>query len=136
MPEGPEGAQKRGIVRARAGRVRRDCIIWPKASGRRDDPFREPPLTQIDQTQKFIMRGRFGADSFIPWMDRHARKLGLEKRIIAASPERIEMAVKGPPALIDAMEMACSLGPIDIWVEDIECLPLNAMPKSDEPVSH
>ncbi|MGV0910377.1 acylphosphatase [Martelella sp. FOR1707] len=93
-------------------------------------------MTQIDQTQKFIMRGRFGADSFLPWMDRHARKLGLEKRIIAASPERIEMAVKGPPALIDAMEMACSLGPIDIWVEDIECLPLNAMPKSDEPVSH
>ncbi|WP_246710126.1 acylphosphatase [Martelella soudanensis] len=85
-------------------------------------------MTQIDQTQKFIMRGSFGANSFIPWMERHARKLGLEERIIAASPERIEMAVKGPSALIDAMEVACLLGPIDIWVDDIECLPLENMP--------
>lgn len=30
------------------------------------------------------------------------------------------MDLSGPEELIDMMEMGCSLGPIDVWVETIE----------------
>ncbi len=76
------------------------------------------------------MHGRFAGESFLPWMERHAGKLGLENEILTATETRIELALQGPQALIDAMEMACSLGPIDIWVEEIESVPLNEMPST------
>lgn len=31
----------------------------------------------------------------------------------------IDLIVEGPPELIDAMEIGCWLGPIDVWVETI-----------------
>ncbi|EEX13930.1 conserved hypothetical protein [Citreicella sp. SE45] len=31
----------------------------------------------------------------------------------------MEIEVEGPPALLDAMEMGCLLGPIEVWVESI-----------------
>jgi hypothetical protein len=39
---------------------------------------------------------------------------------------RIELEVAGPVELIDMMEMGCSLGPIDVWVERIERTALSA----------
>lgn len=44
------------------------------------------------------------------------------------------IVVAGPPALVDAMEMACSLGPIDVLVERIErsAHPMDRSPGSFE----
>lgn len=63
--------------------------------------------------------GNLDATSFVPWIRRHAAKLGLSETISYSSSDRIDLEVAGPMDLIDMMEIGCSLGPIDIWVETI-----------------
>jgi len=75
--------------------------------------------------QRMIIRGdHLDARSFVPWIQRHAAKLGLVQKIAYTSPDRIEIELAGAVELIDMMEMGCSLGPIDVWVETIDRLPI------------
>ena len=78
------------------------------------------PNATPDIAERFLIRGRVGAERFAPWIDRHARRLGLRARIGALTPELVEVEVSGPPDLVDAMELGCSLGPIEVWVEQID----------------
>ena len=73
--------------------------------------------------ERFTISGRLGA-SMPPWIGRHAARIGIEARIRSESTRRIELWVDGPPALLDAMEMGCLLGPIDIWIDSIRREPL------------
>jgi acylphosphatase len=75
--------------------------------------------------ERMIILGNLDAASFVPWIRRHAAKLGLSQAISHSSAERIELEVEGPEDLIDMMEMGCSLGPIDVWVETIERKSIN-----------
>ncbi|WP_037079663.1 acylphosphatase [Rhizobium sp. CCGE 510] len=70
--------------------------------------------------QRMTIVGDLEAASFVPWIQRHAAKLGLSHTISHTSSMRIELELSGPEDLIDMMEVGCSLGPIDIWVESIE----------------
>ncbi|TKB12943.1 MAG: acylphosphatase [Mesorhizobium sp.] len=70
--------------------------------------------------------GDVEAASFLPWIERHAAKLGLAQAICVAGPDRIELDITGPAELIDMMEMGCSLGPIDVWVEAIRRAPIES----------
>ncbi|TGT87261.1 MULTISPECIES: acylphosphatase [unclassified Mesorhizobium] len=70
--------------------------------------------------------GDVEAASFLPWIERHAAKLGLAQAIWVAGPDRIELDIAGPAELIDMMEMGCSLGPIDVWVEAIHRAPIES----------
>lgn len=74
--------------------------------------------------ETFVLHGALAAPGLVPWIDRHVRRLGLAARIIARESARVEMAVSGPPDLLDALEMGCILGPIEVWVETIERLPV------------
>ncbi len=62
--------------------------------------------------------------SFVPWIQRYAAKLGLSETISHASADRIELELAGPEELIDMMELGCTLGPIDVWVEIIARKPV------------
>lgn len=73
-----------------------------------------------DVTQRVIISGELKPAAFLPWIDRHAAKLGLSPSIIHSSDERIEIDFHGPDDLIDMMEVGCFLGPIDVWVDTIE----------------
>ncbi|TWB57797.1 hypothetical protein FBZ98_102422 [Rhizobium sp. ERR 922] len=64
--------------------------------------------------------GDLNAASFVPWIRRHANKLGLAQTFFHSDAARIELEVTGPVELIDMLEMGCSLGPIDVWVEGIQ----------------
>ncbi|PDS76760.1 acylphosphatase [Rhizobium sp. L43] len=70
--------------------------------------------------ERMTIVGDLKAASFVPWIRRHATKLGLSHSISHTSSMRIEVEVSGPEDLIDMMEVGCSLGPIDVWVESIE----------------
>ncbi|TGV63800.1 acylphosphatase, partial [Mesorhizobium sp. M00.F.Ca.ET.158.01.1.1] len=50
----------------------------------------------------------------------------LAQAIWVAGPDRIELDIAGPAELIDMMEMGCSLGPIDVWVEAIHRAPIES----------
>lgn len=74
--------------------------------------------------ERMTILGELDADSFVPWIRRHAAKLGVAQAITHRSPERIEIDLSGAPELIDMMEVGCLLGPIDVWVETIDRRPL------------
>ncbi len=78
----------------------------------------QPRQNQLREQMTIL--GDLEASSFIPWIRRHAAKLGLSQAIVYSSGDRIELELIGPEELIDMMEMGCSLGPIDVWVETIE----------------
>ncbi|PDT04380.1 acylphosphatase [Rhizobium chutanense] len=75
--------------------------------------------------ERMTIVGDLKAASFVPWIRRHAAKLGLSHHISHTSSKRIEVEVSGPGDLIDMMEVGCSLGPIDVWVESIERTAIN-----------
>lgn len=66
-----------------------------------------------------VFSGQFRVESFVEFVGHRARRLQLDAIVESAAPDRIEVAVSGQPALVDAFEMACSLGPIDCLVRDI-----------------
>ena len=68
--------------------------------------------------------GDLDAASFLPWIRRHADRLGLSQTVSHADDARIELELDGPEELIDMMEVGCLLGPINVWVETIGREPL------------
>ncbi|CAN7616540.1 acylphosphatase [Rhizobium sp. LjRoot258] len=81
---------------------------------------------QSPSQERMTILGDLDAASFVPWIERHAAKLGLSQAISHTSADRIELEVAGPTELIDMMEMGCSLGPIDVWVETILRTPVGS----------
>lgn len=73
--------------------------------------------------ERFTIRGSLGADSFAPWVMGHAARLGLRGDIRHADAHQVDVDIIGPVDMIDAMEMGCLLGPIDVWVDTIERAP-------------
>ncbi|MDA0186068.1 MAG: acylphosphatase [Roseovarius sp.] len=64
--------------------------------------------------------GMFEPDSFVGWICHRAQLLDLTGSVRAQGTTDMFIHVQGPQPLIDAMEMACSLGPIDANVQRIE----------------
>lgn len=73
-----------------------------------------------ERTELMSIRGRFSAPLFLPWISRHAGKLGLRQEVEYSEENRIELRLSGPEELISAMEMGCLLGPIDVWVDEVQ----------------
>ncbi|MGI9416459.1 MAG: acylphosphatase [Geminicoccaceae bacterium] len=71
-------------------------------------------------TEKLIIRGALGSGDFPDWIVHRARRLGLRGGITRIGAQAIETLVAGPPDLIDAMEVGCSLGPTSVEVERID----------------
>lgn len=69
--------------------------------------------------ERLTLSGRLEADSVLPWITRYAAKLDLSLSIHTAEAGCIELDVEGAPDLIDMMDIGCSLGPINVWVEQI-----------------
>lgn len=80
----------------------------------------DPMSSNATCSDLFTLRGDLGAPTFLPWIARHARRLGLSERVTTVSAAEVCLVVEGPPDLLDAMELGVSLGPIDVWVETIE----------------
>ncbi|GAC1044784.1 acylphosphatase [Rhizobium sp. No.120] len=77
-------------------------------------------VPQGEFRERMTILGDLNATSFVPWIQRHANKLGLSQTFFHSGADRIELEVTGPVELIDMLEMGCSLGPIDVWVEEIQ----------------
>ena len=84
-----------------------------------------------DTTERFILLGDVGAMVFTGWIIRHARRLGLRGAILRQDPARLDLVVTGPPDLLDALALACSLGPQEVWVDRIDRAPEN-LPRVNE----
>ncbi len=80
-------------------------------------------------TEQFIIAGHLAAENFLPWIERHMRRLGLQGAPLRRADGRVELILSGPPDLIDAMELGVSLGPIEVWVDSIDRHRLDNAPK-------
>lgn len=69
--------------------------------------------------QRLVIEGDVGASSFLPWIERHARKLGLTGLVCRGSASRLEVEAEGFEEMLDALEVGCLLGPAEVWVESI-----------------
>lgn len=78
------------------------------------------PDRKAVSTERFRILGNVGMPHFSTWIEGHALRLGLCGKIVSHDEYCVEVIVAGPPELIDAMALACSLGPIEVWVEAIE----------------
>jgi hypothetical protein len=67
-----------------------------------------------------VFYGRFDPTSFVAFMCARAKRLALDLVIEAVGPRCCRVVVHGQPGLIDAFEMACSLGPLDCLVQGVE----------------
>jgi acylphosphatase len=76
-------------------------------------------LAIMTERARFVFTGRFRADSFIEFVRHRAARLGLWINLAQISDEAITVNVSGAADLVDAFEMACSLGPHDCLVLDV-----------------
>jgi hypothetical protein len=68
---------------------------------------------------RFVFKGTFRAQSFVEFARHRADRLGLELQLGQADAESVAVNVSGVAELVDAFEMACSLGPFDCFVFDV-----------------
>ncbi len=66
-----------------------------------------------------VFSGSFRPESFLEFVAHRGGRLALCTRLEASGPDQITVSVAGEPDLIDAFEMACSLGPLDCLVRDV-----------------
>ena len=71
------------------------------------------------ETVTFVFTGRFNTKTFAEFAQHRAARLSLDAELSDLRPDRVRVTVAGQPDLVDAFEMACSLGPIDCLVADI-----------------
>jgi hypothetical protein len=67
----------------------------------------------------FVFVGSFDPASFVEFMHHRAHRLALRAGVGGISCDRIEVSVSGEADLLDAFELACSLGPLDCLVLDV-----------------
>lgn len=70
-------------------------------------------------TVGFTFSGRLEPQGFIAFAEHRAARLSLALNIASCDSERCSLTLSGPEALIDAFEMAVSLGPYDSIVLNV-----------------
>ena len=71
-------------------------------------------------TRTLLIEGEFASDNFLNWICSRAGRLSLGGQGQAQGDGRIVMTISGDPILVDAMEVACSLGPATARVDTIK----------------
>ena len=68
---------------------------------------------------RLVIVGNVGASTFVPWIERHASKLGLTGLVCRGSARCLEVEADGLEDMLDALEVGCLLGPAEVWVESV-----------------
>jgi hypothetical protein len=73
----------------------------------------------MSENASFVFSGRLRTDVFVEFARHRAARLDLAIDIGDVSDEAIGLTVRGASDLVDAFEMACSLGPYECLVLDV-----------------
>lgn len=77
-------------------------------------------MSGMIQAARFTFRGRMAGQSFTEFALHRARRLDLEIGVGFCDAAQATFSVRGQEDLVDAFEMACSLGPYDCIVLEVE----------------
>lgn len=69
---------------------------------------------------RYRIAGRLSPATYLAFVADRARWLDLRGWVQALDDARVEVVAAGPEALVGALEMACTLGPLDALVETVE----------------
>jgi len=75
--------------------------------------------------EEMTIKGDIGSVVMREWVNHRAAKLSLAGGITAQGIDQIVLALSGPIDLLDAMEAACLLGPINVQIAAIDRAPLS-----------
>ena len=75
-------------------------------------------------TVEMRIAGQVASEAFADWICHRARLLGLTGWVTIVGEAEIVAHVTGDAVLVDAMEVACSLGPADVFVDRIDSRPI------------
>ena len=67
----------------------------------------------------WAISGRMDVPSYLDFVVDRARWLGLDGWVAANDDDTVSVAVAGPEALVGALEMACTLGPLDALIDEV-----------------
>jgi hypothetical protein len=73
----------------------------------------------MHESARFVFKGRLRTESFVEFARHRAARLGLGFEVEHVSVDVVALNVSGAVELVDAFEMACSLGPYDCLVLDV-----------------
>jgi acylphosphatase len=76
-------------------------------------------MTIMLEQARFVFKGALRTESFVEFAQHRASRLGLAIGICTVSDKAITIDISGASELVDAFEMACSLGPQDCLVFDV-----------------
>jgi len=76
-------------------------------------------------TKNFVIRGNFDEIALHDWIVHRSTVLGLDISVHSLARNAISFCATGHMVLLDAMEIACSLGPFDAKVDHIQSTELN-----------
>ena len=77
-----------------------------------------------DVTLQLSIRGQFQSGEFPDWICHRAGVLNLSGWVNAHDNGLIEVMVHGDEILVDAFELACSIGPYSVMVDNVESKPV------------
>ena len=84
-----------------------------------DETHSELTQAPMSENASFVFSGKLRTEIFLEFARHRAARLDLAIDIGAVSDEAIALTVHGPSELVDAFEMACSLGPYQCLVLDV-----------------
>ena len=67
----------------------------------------------------WAISGRMDVPNYLDFVVERARWLGLDGWVAANDDATVSVAVAGPEALVGALEMACTLGPLDALIDEV-----------------
>ncbi len=82
----------------------------------------------MDTDVTFDFTGHLPPESFAEFAAHRAARLSIAHVVEEQTPNRAVIRVRGPEVLVDAFEMALSLGPADCLVHDVRRLTNGALP--------
>jgi hypothetical protein len=80
---------------------------------------RSPAAAPATNATRFVFSGALEPESFRAFAEHRAARLDLGLHVGPLSTALAELAVSGPEPLVDAFEMACSLGPTNCLILDV-----------------
>jgi acylphosphatase len=77
----------------------------------------------MHQATEITLTGDLSAASLAPWVRHRAELLDLRGWMEQSGPGAARIVVVGAEAMIEAMEISCSLGPADVMVATLSTRP-------------
>jgi acylphosphatase len=68
---------------------------------------------------RYAISGRMNVPSYLDFVVERAKWLGIDGWVAANDDQTVTVIASGPEALVGALEMACTLGPLDALIDEV-----------------